>query len=565
MDIEDTKQKRYSLEKENKILSLRKIGLRKNFTQIEYEALLKIFNNKCTKIFSQSYSVYLLSYLSNSLMIPEKSAFKKLCIFIEEKENDNNFNYLDLKIYEIFNAFGTKIFKFFDEDIVDFIIINIWSGLFFHDFKYQNDQNGEEQEFLKTLILETIKSLISFKEMGLVNLLLKLYYSQENSDSLTLYGIDKRQGSDRNLESTFIRIISYAKLESRRKFIQELNFYLEYLHNIMDENFEQEKKKFRQFYKIYTGCEVQKEDDSKKKNDKLSFQLEAFYLLEEYLNKSFLLQSCLRKDFYYNAFNFIFPLIKVDSSVIGMSPDYFSNQNKKFIIDFLYSCMQIDFDLGLSFYLTIINDVYEISDLNAKLVDIFIEYIFEFLKKQKFSNINTIMNIENNMQIMNDLTPKNEENFSNNVLIKKLILSDSRLINAICDVLEDECLEIKTHNKLNFYFTIKENLLQESISNNRLDIKMSLNVFYLLHKIYTDMQDNYNSARISFLYLEAIDELIKTHSLTIDEMLKMYLERAITVQNLLISFKKLERKKSAFYLLKLKKIQAPNSGMSNPH
>ena len=72
------------------------------------------------------------------------------------------------------------------------------------------------------------------------------------------------------------------------------------------------------------------------------------------------------------------------------------------------------------------------------------------------------------------------------------------------------------------------------------------------------MKDFHNAARVSLLYCEALDDLIKGNVLSLDEMIRIYTEKNITLQNLAFSLKRIENKKSAIYLLKTKKLNSPN-------
>jgi len=308
----------------------------------------------------------------------------------------------------------------------------------------------------------------------------------------------------------------------------------------------------------------------------LNFKLLAFYLLEEFLNRKNFLNGDLKFDFYYNSFNFIFPLIKNKNgnsagsllANISSKNNNFSNErNQKFLLDFLNSCLQVDFDLSLSFYLSVINEVYPLTDLNEKMLGLFVEYIIDFMKKPKNAQFfpralipNTNLNGKGaetlNHRSFLSLENNSEPNFSNNFLIEKIILSDPRLLISICKYLENECLNAKNNKKLSVYFGIKESLLKENLSNLKMHVKMSLNVFYLLHKIYSDMKDFQNVARISLLYNEALDELIKGNVLGLEEMMIVYTEKNITLQNLTFALKKIDNKKSAIYLLKMKKLNS---------
>ena len=527
MDIDENKseQEKLSISKYNSdILELKK----KKLKILKLNDILSFFLNKTKLLFSQAYSVYILSNLSNSLMIPEKSAHEKLCIFIIEKEDDNNFNYLDLKLYDILNEYGSNILKIFNEDLVDYLIINIWSGFFLGSRKFS--QNNFLEKINKKIIYKTFNSLIYFKENGLVNLLLKLYLPEKNL-----------------LESIFIKIISYARLENRQKFKEELNNYFTLLSNINIEYEKQTKKIFVEFYEIFTDSK------SEISHDIPNLVLFGFYLLEDYLNKCCFLLGDLKQDFYYNIFIFIYPIIK-ESTGLSSEKNFYKMKIQKFIIDFLNTCLIIDFDLALSFYLCIIDEIHANSELNNHLINLFIEYIFDFLKKPKTKNNYSNLALDSIKSRVND------SNFSNNLLINKLILSDTRLLKSICNVLEKDCLEIKNNKKLNSYFSIQENILQETLGDYKLNFKMSLNIFYLLHKIYSDLHDFHNVARISLIYTESIDELIKNNVLTLEEMFRLYTEKNISLQNLIFALNNISSKNSSIYLLRNKILQSGNEG-----
>lgn len=560
----------------------------------------KIIAQSALKIFSQCYSIFILANLSNSLMLPEKSAFEKLCIFIEEREDDNNFNYLDLKIYDMFNKYGQTIFKFFNEDLVDYLITNIWSGLFL--IENEGIKIKENFDANKKIIFKTFTNLLYFREIGLINSLLHLLYkSKLNSgieDQLAAL-INRNSGAisiSEELECSFIRLVSYAKMDNRKKFIKQLNNFIGEISNVNVEAEAFVKNSFLEFYLIFSNSQSDYLLDFKNKNlnkiteakssssdaaaeeANLNFKLLAFYLLEEYLSKSNLINGDLRFDFYYNSFNFIFPLIKNTSGkhavgqIASLSNINFTYlRNQKFLLDFLNSCLKVDFDLSLTFYLSIINEVYAIKNLNDKMLCLFVEFIIDFMKKPKTAQFfprslipNTNLNLDEkafeapNQRVILSLENNSEPNFSNNYLIEKIILSDPRLLVSICKYLENECIDAKNNKKLSVYFGIKESLLKENLTNLKMDVKMSLNIFYLLHKIYSDMKDFHNAARISLLYNEALDDLIKGNILSLDEMIRIYSEKNITLQNLAFSLKRIENKKSAFYLLKMKKLNSPN-------
>lgn len=557
----------------------------------------KILAQSALRHFTQCYSIFILSNLSNSLMLPEKSAYEKLCIFIEEREDDNNFSYLDLKIYDMFNKYSQSIFKFFNEDLADYLITNIWSGLFL----VKKSQNFEAN---KIIIFKTFTNLLYFREVGLINSVLHLLYDKAHFDKIDQNSIlfdadDSADQTSELIESCFIRLVAYSRLDNRKRFIKQLNCFINIISNVDLENEAKVKFNFVNFYAGFLNSQSDYISDSNKNLvnpinkgvsaqsvlepscvQSLNFKLLAFYLLEEFLNKKYLLNGELKFDFYYNSFNFIFPLIKSKSAVAQIANlnslnnnnnnnnfnNNFSNiRNQKFLLDFLNSCLQVDFDLSLTFYLSIINEVYSMKDLNDKMLGLFVEYIIDYMKKPKNAqffprnlipnaNVNSsnqpaVLNLENNL----------EPNFSNNFLIEKIILSDSRLLVSICKYLENQCLEAKSNKKLCFYFGIKESLLKENLSNMNMDMKMSLNVFYLLHKIYSDMKDFHNAARISLLYSEALDDLIKGNVLSLDEMVKVFTEKNITLQNLAYSLKRIENKQSAIYLLKMKKLNSPNT------
>jgi len=572
------------------------------------------------KLFSHCYSTFILSKLSNRLMLPEKSAFEKLCIFIEEREDDNNFNYLDLKIYNMFNKHGQSIFKFFNEDLVDYLITNIWSGLFLIDNNEKNSALSENLIFdanNKKIILKTFTNLLYFREMGLINALLHLLYNSKlnfgsedqialltNPDS-TLIGINE------DLECCFIRLAAYAKLDNRKKFIKQLNKFISVVSNVSNLGLEVERKvrfSFIEFYAKFSNSQsdyapfnnmiidnINNIDKDNKKSygiiqepmdddyqSNLNFKLLLFYFVEEFLSKRNLLNGDLKFDFYYNSFNFIFPLIK-NTSGKKASLGEISNsnninftyaRNQKFLLDFLNSCLQVDFDLSLTFYLSIINEVYALKDLNEKMLGVFVEYLIDFMKKPKNGqffprsriynsniNLNSDLNItseELNQRVILNLENTSEPSFSNNFLIEKIILSDPRLLTSICRYLETKCLDAKNHKKLSVYFGIQESLLKENLSNLKMDMKMSLNYFYLLHKIYSDMKDFQNEAKVSLLYTEALDELIRGNVLSLDEMIMIYREKNIMLQNLSFSLKRIQKKKSSIYLLKMKKLNSPN-------
>jgi hypothetical protein len=533
-------------------------------------------------------------------MLPEKSAFEKLCIFVEERQEDNNFNYLDLKIYDMFNKYGQSIFKFFNEDLVDYLIINLWSGLFLAP--NNKPKRKENFEANKKIILKTFTNLLYFREIGLMNSLLYLLYDQsnkENQDQIALM-LNPNLIADsisEELESCFIRLVSYAKIDNRKKFIKQLNNFIGIISNIESEAEAKVKNSFMEFYANFLNSHGDYTLNldmnlvySVPKNSRgeaaieystsasLNFKLLAFYLLEEFLNRKNLLNGDLKFDFYYNSFNFIFPLIKnkkgksAGSQLANISSNNnnFSNErNQKFLLDFLNSCLQVDFDLSLSFYLSVINEVYPLTDLNEKMLGLFVEYIIDFMKKPKNAQFFPRAIILNanldgkgaetlNHRAFLSLENNSEPNFSNNFLIEKIILSDPRLLISICKYLENECLNAKNNKKLSVYFGIKESLLKENLSNLKMHVKMSLNVFYLLHKIYSDMKDFHNVARISLLYNEALDELIKGNVLGLEEMMIVYTEKNITLQNLTFALKKID-KKSAIYLLKMKKLNSANT------
>ena len=569
-------------------LQIKKIN-KKSFKQIAQSA---------EKHFTQCYSIFILSNLSNSLMLPEKSAYEKLCIFVEERQEDNNFNYLDLKIYDMFNKYGQSIFKFFNEDLADYLIINLWSGLFLAP--NNKPESKENFETNKKIILKTFTNLLYFREIGLMNSLLYLLYdksNKENQDQIALM-LNPNLIADsisEELESCFIRLVSYAKIDNRKKFIKQLNNFIGIISNIDSDAEAKVKNSFMEFYANFLNSygdytlnldmslvysvpknsrgEAAIESSS---SASLNFKLLAFYLLEEFLNRKNFLNGDLKFDFYYNSFNFIFPLIKNKNgnsagsllANISSKNNNFSNErNQKFLLDFLNSCLQVDFDLSLSFYLSVINEVYPLTDLNEKMLGLFVEYIIDFMKKPKNAQFfpralipNTNLNGKGaetlNHRSFLSLENNSEPNFSNNFLIEKIILSDPRLLISICKYLENECLNAKNNKKLSVYFGIKESLLKENLSNLKMHVKMSLNVFYLLHKIYSDMKDFQNVARISLLYNEALDELIKGNVLGLEEMMIVYTEKNITLQNLTFALKKIDNKKSAIYLLKMKKLNS---------
>ncbi len=555
MDIENSKEKIFN----------------KKELESEIKKDFKSNSIKSINIFSQTYSIYILSNLSNSLMLPEKSAFEKLCIYIEEREDDNNFNYLDLKIYDMFNKYGQNIFKFFNEDLADYLIVNIWSGLLLLDEKKQMKVEN------KKIVLKTFINLLYFREIGLIVALLNLYYGREKyQEDKILSALLHPKAHDfirDDLECCFIRLVSYSRLENKKKFIKELNYFIGIISNVNKEIEEDEKRSFIEFYSIFYNTQSddysnifkksQKHEDKKrsKPESELNFKLLTFYLLEDYLKKNSLLNGHLQFDFYYNTFNYVYPLIKNNSRIDKLRINFENLRNQRFLIDYLNSCLQVDFDLSLTFYLSIINEVSYIKDLNEKMISLFVEYIIEFMKKPKTSQFFNALKLHNKDQGKSDINieNKNEPNFSNNYLIEKIILSDSRLLTNICLYLENECYEIKSHRKLKDYFGIKESLIQKEPTNEyKLDLKMSLNIFYLLHKIYSDMKDYHNAARLSLLYVEALDEIIKENLLSLEEMLRIYNEKNISLQNLIFSIKKIYNKNSSIYLLKLSKLNSTN-------
>lgn len=581
----------------------------------------KLLAQRALRIFSHCYSIFILSNLSNSLMLPEKSAFEKLCIFIEEREDDNNFNYLDLKIYNMFNKHGQSIFKFFNEDLVDYLITNIWSGLFIFTDKSQLIIKNKSEDLSfnvnnKNIIFKTFTNLLYFREIGLINSLLHLLY--DNNSKLTTSASEDQIASlinpdsaieavSEQLESCFIRLAAYAKLDNRKKFIKALNSFISVVCTVSAEAQGKVKALFTEFYANFSNSQsdyaslikpenlnVNKINNEvgffvNKKNEggeapldqsALNFKLFVFYLLEEFLSKRSLLNADLMFDFYYNSFNFVFPLIKNTGAAIGLGQisnlssvnvnfNFACLRNQKFLLNFLNSCLQVDFDLSLTFYLSVINEVYNLKDLNEKMLEIFVAYIIDFMKKPKtaqffprslIDNSHKNLNLEaHNQRVLLSLENNSlEPNFSNNFLIAKIILSDPRLLVSICRYLENECLEAKNNKKLSAYLGIKESLLKENLSNLKMDVKMSINVFYLLHKIYSDMKDFHNAARISLLYNQALDDLIKCNVLSLDEMIRVYTEKNVTLQNLAFGLKRIENKKSAIYLLKMKKLNSAN-------
>lgn len=518
-------------------------------------------------------------------MLPEKSAFEKLCIFIEDREDDNNFNYLDLKIYYIFNVYGQNIFKYFNEDLVDYLITNIWSGLFLR--KDTNPHNKFSEN--KKIILKTMINLLHFREIGLINSLLQISYVKDNlPENLNFPCLIKMSSYDsikEDLECSFIRLIAYSKIDNRKKFIRELNNYIGLISDVTPDIEQDVKSHIIEFYSNFLNTrsdfyfvydkELQNYENIKKNQETFDFDLNlkllAYYLLEDYLTQKCFLNLDLKFDFYYNSFNFIFPQIKnkLANRVDKKNQINFENQrNQKFLINFLNSCLQVDFDLSITFYLSIIDDIYCIQDFNKKMQSLFVEYLIAYIKKPKsgqfFNPLNySEKNYQGNFNYYALLNAENtnEPSFSNNYLIEKIILSDPRLLTSICLLLEEECLNIKVNNKLSVYFGIKESLIKENLEDFKMDIKLSLNLFYLLHKIYSDMKDYHNSARISLLYIEALDDIIKNNTtLTLDEMIKIYNEKNISLQNLAFSLKKISNKKSSIYLLKLRSINSPNTG-----
>jgi len=544
----------------------------------------KNFYLKTASIFSNAYTIFILSNLSNSLMLPEKSAYEKLCIFIEDRDDDNNFNYLDLKIYYIFNIYGQNIFKYFNEDLVDYLITNIWSGLFLT--KDTNPQNIFSDN--KKIILKTIINLLHFREIGLINSLLHISYSKDNlPENLNFPCLIKLSSHDsikEDLECSFIRLIAFSKIDNRKKFIKELNNYISLISDVTPDSELDVKSHFIEFYSNFLNTrsdffliydkELNNSEYIKKKQDTLDFNLNfkllTFYLLEDYLIRKSFLNLDLKFDFYYNSFNFIFPLIKnKQKPVIEQKIQiYFGDpRDQKFLINFLNSCLQVDFDLSITFYLSIIDDISCFPDFNKKMQTLFVEYLIAYIKKPKkgqfFNPLNySEKNYEGNFNYCAILNAENtnEPSFSNNFLIEKIILSDPRLLTSICLLLEEECLNIKINHKLSVYFGIKESLIKKNLEDFKMDVKLSLNLFYLLHKIYSDMKDYHNSSRISLLYIEALDDIIKNNILTLDEMIKIYNEKNISLQNLAFTLKKIANKKSSIYLLKLRKINSPNNG-----
>jgi hypothetical protein len=311
-----------------------------------------------------------------------------------------------------------------------------------------------------------------------------------------------------NLESIFLDILCQAYIndrESLAKMKELLNKYFTMIIDISNHADQKEEKSFNLFEDFYfkffnKGNQIKWNLSGVMVNHRISnihLVISGYYFLEEQLKN--ILSENSKYEFYFNCYTFIYPTL---ANLDYMS---FSGANKEgtgvqkieeFLINMLRSCIEVDIDLGLSFYSTIKENFQKLGSLK-NVVGIFVDYC---VKSHDWSGF-----------------------------INKLYFAERELVKEICLSLESKCESVTSDNN-NMFYLLKSSLKLSgdhliSNFNNPYISEGYCNFFIILSAIYIELGDLQKAAQISFAYSEGVNKQIEAHLWNISDLKKLYQER----------------------------------------
>jgi len=436
------------------------------------------------------------SSIINNVCFVEKGYSHNNTIPYQTNSNDFEVNFVQLTIYENLYKFGQNIFRDVENKYVDYIIRNIWTN--YISFNSRDENVRRRLNFEKRNNYYIFERLFLMKEYKLISLLLKLQ-------------------NDSRLKNIFFGIICQGYIGDMTRMKDYLNKYFSILIDISNASVPNEFFELEEFYSNFSKNLANKDIRSISANEINKFRnnyvIAGFYYVEEQMKH--ILSDEMKYEFYFHCYSFIYPTVSGLGSSITSEE---SNKIQEFLINMLKSCIDIDIDLALSCYSTIIKNFKSLNS-NSDIIGIFVNYLV-----------------------------KSPDNIS---FCKKLITQESEFINNICQNLEMRCEKLKDNTKILYLLKFDLRLETESVvlqiaagereninssysmnSQYVLDLERNVNYFSILFSIYSLMKDYEKAAKIYYSYSEAISDVIKMNAFNLTDLKKVYLELNTVIFNI---------------------------------